>query len=95
MFAGIQSHRKPCLGKGRGPTCSARKRTPFGRSTSKVSPRMGLKGFQVRSLLPKGPRQNPAIQASLPSKQSHVRMTGLPGVLVAAKGAKVEASNPR
>lgn len=47
-------------------TCSARNLTPFvGRSSSKVSPRMGLKGFQVRSLPPKGPMQKPATHASL------------------------------
>ena len=48
-----------------GHTCSARNRTPFSPSSSKVSPRMGLKGFQVRSFEPKGPRQKPAIHASL------------------------------
>ncbi len=47
-------------------TCSARNLTPLvGRSSSKVSPRMGLKGFQVRSLPPKGPMQKPATHASL------------------------------
>ena len=47
-----------------GCTCSARKRTPFeGRSSSKVSPRMGLNGFHVRSLPPNGPMQKPATHA--------------------------------
>ena len=33
-------------------TCSAKKRTPLSRSTSKVSPSSGLKGFHVRSMQP-------------------------------------------
>jgi hypothetical protein len=32
---------------------------------SKVSPRMGLKGFQGRSMVPKGPMVNPTTHASL------------------------------
>ena len=46
-------------------TCSARNLTLCSLSSSKVSPRMGLKGFQVRSLPPNGPRQKAATQAIL------------------------------
>lgn len=47
-------------------TCSARNLTPFsGKSSSKVSPRIGLKGFQVRSLPPNGPMQKPVTHATL------------------------------
>ena len=46
-------------------TCSARNRTLCSLSSSKVSPRIGLNGFQVRSLPPKGPKQNAATQAIL------------------------------
>jgi len=45
--------------------CSARKRTPLPQSSSNVSPRMGLNGFQVRSLPPNGPMQKAVTQASL------------------------------
>lgn len=45
--------------------CSARKRTLLPTSSSNVSPRMGLNGFQVRSLPPNGPMQNAVTHANL------------------------------
>lgn len=60
---------------------------PFsGRAYSKVSPRMGLNGFQGRSMLPKGPMVNPATQASLRAGQGAGRGAG-PGSVCGAGSA--------
>lgn len=48
------------------PTCSAMYFMPLsGLPYSNVSPRMGLKGFQGRSMVPKGPIVKPTTHASL------------------------------
>ena len=47
------------------PTCSARYRTPLPTSSSNVSPRIGLKGFQARSMQLKGDTAYAATQANL------------------------------
>ena len=50
-------------------TCSAMNRKPLSIVSSNVSPRMGLKGFHVRSLPGNGPMVNPMTHANLDSAQ--------------------------
>lgn len=49
--------------------CSPRYRTPFLSSSSNVSPRMGLNGFQARSTAPQGAIVKPTTHASLQSTE--------------------------
>ena len=50
-------------------TCSAMNRKPLSIVSSNVSPRMGLKGFHVRSLPGNGPIVNPITHANLKQAQ--------------------------
>ncbi len=56
----------------RPPTCSARYRTPLPTSSSKVSPRIGLKGFHARSAAPKGETRYAATHANLHGDEREV-----------------------
>ena len=51
-------------------TCSAINRSPLFMDSSNVSPRMGLKGFHVRSLPGNGPIVNPTTHASLNNRHT-------------------------